>query len=441
MNPPPISVDQLIEARWVIPIEPQDIVLEEHSVAIREGRIVGIAPTARAQTEFQAAERIVLPDHALIPGLVNAHTHAAMSLLRGYADDQPLMTWLNEHIWPAERRHVSPDFVYDGTLLACAEMLRGGVTCANDMYFYPESAARAFLDAGMRGVIGMIALEFPSSYAADADDYLSKGLATRDKFRQEELLSFAMAPHAPYTVSDQTFERLVTLAEELDLPIHLHLHETEDEIRASLEKHGVRPFDRLEALGLISPRLIAVHAVHLNDRERSVLGTYGSSVAHCPASNLKLASGFADVAAMQAAGINVSLGTDGAASNNRLDVLGEMRLAALLAKGVSGDASTLPAHAALRCATLNGARALGLQGRIGSIETGKYADLAAVRLDAPEVSPCFDPVSQIVYSAGRENVSHVWVAGKLLVQEGVLVMNQTKALEKAIAVWHNKLRT
>jgi 5-methylthioadenosine/S-adenosylhomocysteine deaminase len=441
MNPPPTSVDRLIDARWVIPVEPQGVVLEEHSVAIRDGRIVGITPTAGADTQFQAAERTTLAHHALIPGLVNAHTHAAMTLLRGYADDRPLMTWLTEHIWPAERRHVSPDFVYDGTLLACAEMLRGGITCANDMYFHPESSAQAFLDSGMRGVIGMIALEFPSSYAADADDYLAKGLAARDRYRGETLLSFCMAPHAPYSVSDPTFERLLTLAEELDLPVHLHLHETEDEIRASLDKYGVRPFDRLEALGMISPRLIAVHAVHLNDRERRVLGEQGSSVAHCPASNLKLASGFADVAAMQAAGINVSLGTDGAASNNRLDVLGEMRLAALLAKGVAGDASALPAHSALRCATLNGARALGLQDHVGTIEIGKSADVTAIRLDALEVSPCFDPVSQIVYSAGREQVTHVWVAGKLLVQDGALVGDHAGALEKTIAVWHNKLST
>lgn len=439
MNAPPAFVDQLIDARWIIPIEPRGVVLEHHSVAIHNGVIVGIVSTAQAERLFDAAERISLPEHALIPGLVNVHTHASMTLLRGYADDKPLMTWLNDHIWPAERKHVSPQFVYDGTLLACAEMLRAGITCANEMYFYPEAAARAFVDAGMRAAIGLIAFEFPTAYASDADDYIAKGLAARDRYIDEPLLSFCIAPHAPYTVSDRTFTRLVTIAEELDLPIHLHLHETQEEVAESLEKHGARPFDRMQALGLISPRLIAVHAVHLTDREITLLAQHGSSVAHCPASNLKLASGFARIAAMQAAGINIAIGTDGAASNNRLDVLAELRLAALLAKAVANDAAALPAHDALRYATLNGARALGLQQQIGSLEVGKAADITAIRLGGLEVSPCYDTASQIVYSAGREHVTHVWVAGRLLVQDGALVCLEAGALEKAIAVWRNKL--
>ena len=434
----PIAVDQLIDARWVIPVEPHGVVLDNHSVAVRDGSIVGIAPTTQAALAFEAAERISLPQHALIPGLINTHTHAAMSLMRGYADDKPLMTWLNDHIWPAEAKHVSPQFVYDGTLLACAEMMRGGVTCVNDMYFYPESAAQAFVDSGMRAAVGLIAFEFPTAYASDADDYIAKGLAARDRFRDEPRLSFCMAPHAPYTVSDRTFTRLVTIAEELDLPLHLHLHETQDEIAESVQKHGVRPLERMNALGLVSPRLIAVHAIHMTEREIALLAQNGCSVAHCPTSNLKLASGFAPIATMQAAGMNIALGTDGAASNNRLDVLAEMRLAALLAKAVAHDATALPAHIALRYATLNGAHALGLQDRIGSIEIGKAADLTAIRFDALELAPCYDPVSHIVYSAGREHVSHVWVAGKLLVQNGGLNF-ESGSLRKTVAVWHNKL--
>jgi len=439
MSTTPLPIDLLIDAKWVIPVEPYGVVLEDHSIAVRDGDIVGVVPTAEAESAYAPAERVTLPHHALIPGLVNAHTHAAMSLLRGYADDKPLMVWLNEHIWPAEAKHVSPQFVYDGTLLACAEMLRAGVTCANEMYFFPESAAQAFVDAGMRAAIGLTVIEFPTAYAADADDYLAKGLATRDRFAEHAGLSFCLAPHAPYTVNDDTFTRIATIAEELDVPIHLHLHETEDEIRQSLEKYGVRPFDRMLALGLVSPRLIAVHAVHLNEREIGLLAQHGASVAHCPASNLKLASGFAPVAAMLKAGVNVAIGTDGAASNNRLDVLAEMRLAAMLAKAVAHDAAALPAHLALRCATLNGARALGLHHRIGSLEAGKAADIAAIRLEAPEVLPCYDPASQIVYSAGREHVSHVWVAGRLLVRDGALVELEAGALAKAIAVWNNKL--
>src|SRR6266446_539410 len=350
-------VDLLVSARWVIPVEPARAVLDDHSVAVARGRIVAVLPSGEAQQRFEAREHSRLDRHALIPGLVNLHTHAAMTLMRGLADDLPLMTWLRDHIWPAETRHVSPEFVYDGTLLACAEMLRGGVTCFNEMYFFPEAAARAALEAGIRAALGIIAFEFPTSYAADADDYIAKGLAARDALKEEPLLSFCMAPHAPYTVSDRTFARVATIAEELDLPIHVHLHETRHEIDESLAQFKARPLERLRALGLLGPRLIAVHAVHVTEPEIEMLARFGASVAHCPSSNLKLASGLAPVAAMLKHRINVGLGTDGAASNNRLDLLQEMRTAALLAKAVGGDAEAMPAHQALAAATLPGALA------------------------------------------------------------------------------------
>ena len=370
---------------------------------------------------------------------MNLHTHAAMSLMRGLADDRPLMTWLKEHIWPAEMQHVSPEFVYDGTLLACAEMLRGGVTCANDMYFFPESAARAFVDAGMRASLGLIAIEFPSAYASDAEDYLRRGLELRDRVGGEPLLSFCMAPHAPYTVSDGTFRRIATLAEELDLPVHVHLHETAGEVEESLAQHGRRPLARLEALGLLTERLIAVHAVHLAASEIAALARAGSSVAHCPSSNLKLASGFARVGELLAHGVNVGIGTDGAASNNRLDMFQEMRTTALLAKGVAGSAEAVPAHEALRLATLGGARALGLDAGIGSIVPGKWADLVAVALGSPETQPCFDPLSHLVYACGREHVTDVWVAGEAVVAGRQLTRIDPGELEKRAALWQNRL--
>src|SRR5712671_7112097 len=433
------TVDLLIDARWVIPVEPAGAVLDDHSVAVTAGRIVAVLPRAQAAERFQAREHLRLDRHALIPGLVNLHTHAAMTLLRGLADDLPLMAWLKDHIWPAESRHVSPEFVYDGTLLACAEMLRGGVTCFGEMYFFPEAAARAVLHAGMRAALGIIAFEFPTAYAADAYDYIAKGLATRDEFRDEPLLSFCMAPHAPYTVSDKTFARIVTIAEELDLPIHTHLHETRAEIEESLAQYKVRPLERLRALGMLSPRLVAAHAVHVTDEEIAMLAHHGASVAHCPSSNLKLASGFAPVAAMLKHGINVGIGTDGAASNNRLDLLQEMRTAALLAKAVANDAEAMPAHQALAAATLHGARALGLEASIGSLSPGKFADLCAVAFDRPELLPCYDPVSHLVYSAGREHVSHVWVGGEPRVKEGRLLRFENLDLNKRIFLWHNKL--
>jgi len=436
-NPEPI--DLLIDARWVIPVNPAKCVLEDHSVAVRDGRIVAVLPRARAHADYLAAERVSLPGHALIPGMVNLHTHASMALMRGFADDIPLMQWLQDRIWPAEARHVSPQFVYDGTLLACAEMLRGGITCFNEMYFYPGEAARAALASGMRAALGLIVIDFPSAYASDADDYVAKGLALRDSLREQPLLSFCMAPHAPYTVSDKTFTRLITLAEELDLPVHMHVHETQDEIERSLAQHGVRPLARLQRLGLVGPNLIAVHAIHLTPEEIQLLVQNGSSVAHCPTSNLKFANGFAPVARMLAEGVNVGLGTDGPASNNRLDLFQEMRQAALLAKAVSGDARALPAHMALSMATLDGARALRLDHAIGSIEPGKFADLTAVEFTAPGMLPCYDPISHIVYAAGRENVSHVWVAGRPLVENRALKIPPKNDLENLAVLWQNRL--
>ena len=435
----PQSIDLLIDARWVIPVNPAGSVLEDHSVAVRDGRIVAVLPRARAQVAYVASEHVSLPMHALIPGMVNLHTHAAMALFRGYADDMPLMQWLQDRIWPAEVRHVSPQFVYDGTLLACAEMLRAGITCFNDMYFYPGEAARAALDLGMRAALGLIVIDAPSAYASDADDYVAKGLALRDALREQPLLSFCMAPHAPYSVSDATFARLITLAEELDLPVHMHVHETADEIERSLAQHGMRPLERLRRLGLVGPNLIAVHAVHLEQEEIELLAQNGSSVAHCPSSNLKFANGFAPVARMLAAGVNIGLGTDGAASNNRLDLFQEMRQAALLAKAVSANARALPAHRALSMATLDGARALRLDHAIGSIEPGKFADLTAVEFAAPDMLPCYDPISHIVYTAGREHVSHVWVAGRMVVQDRMLQSLPKNDLENLAVLWQNRL--
>ncbi|HEX6690826.1 MAG TPA: TRZ/ATZ family hydrolase, partial [Burkholderiales bacterium] len=357
----------------------------------------------------------------------------------GLSDDLPLMRWLQEHIWPAEAQHVSPQFVRDGTLLACAEMLRGGVTCFNDMYMFPEATFEAAAAAGMRVALGIIVIEFPTPYASDAADYLRKGLALRDRLRDRPLASFCLAPHAPYTVSDATFRQVGTLAAELDLPVHVHLHETADEVARSLSEHGVRPLERLRRLGLVSPGLIAVHAVHLEQAEIELLGRHGCSVAHCPSSNLKLASGFAPVHALLRSGVNVALGTDGAASNNRLDLMQEMRTAALLAKAVSGDAEAMPAHAALRAATLSGAGALGLGALIGSIEPGKAADLTAVDLGAEELAPLYDPVSQLVYAAGREHVSDVWISGEPRVREGVLLPEALSGLDTRWRMWQNAL--
>lgn len=434
----PEDIDLLIEARWIATVD-TDAVLQDHAVAIKQGRIRDVLPTGQARSRYRAAQRVSLDEHILIPGLVNLHSHAAMSLMRGLADDLPLMEWLQKHIWPAEADHVSTQFVYDGTRLACAEMLKGGITCFNDMYFFPEAAATAAAEFGMRAMLGITALEFPTPYASDADDYLDKGLAVRELWRDHPLIGFCLAPHAPYTVSDRSFERVLTLAEQLNLPIHCHIHETRHEIEESHRQYQQSPLERLHGLGLLGPGFIGVHGVHLAESDLELLAATGSNIAHCPTSNLKLASGIAPVARMRQLGINVGLGSDGAASNNRLDLFGEMRLAALLAKGTTGDASALPAREILRMATLNGATALGLGHEIGSITPGKAADLCAVSLNSLEMRPCFDPLSHLVYVAGRESVSHVWIAGKCCVEHKTVLNSTQNDLDSAIALWQNKL--
>ncbi len=434
-----MQADTLIHAAWIIPVNPAGRVLEQHAIAIGDGRIQAVLPSAEAREQINADTVVERPDHALIPGLVNAHTHSPMSLFRGMADDLPLMDWLNQHIWPAEQRWVNAEFVADGSRLAMAEMIRGGTTCFNDMYFFPDVTGQVALEAGMRAVLGMLLIDFPSAWAADADDYLDKAIELHDRFRNEPLVKAIFAPHAPYSVSDAPLQRVRTLANELELPIHMHVHETMDEIEQSLKQHGQRPLARLEALKLPGPDFVAVHMTQLEDHEIESFAASGSHVVHCPESNLKLASGFCPVARLLDAGVNVALGTDGAASNNDLDMLGEMRSAALLGKGVARDPEALPAGQVLAMATLGGARALGLEDDIGSLETGKAADITAIDLGRLETRPLFDPVSQIVYAAGREQVSDVWVNGcRLLENRRLTRMNEQQLLASA-GQWQEKL--
>ena len=410
------AIDTLITARWIVPIEPRGTLLEDHALAVADGRIVALLPRAEAEARYAAQTRHDFPRHALLPGLVNARTHAAMTLLRGLADDLPLMTWLQEHVWPAEARWVSEEFVRDGTRHAVAEMLRSGTTCFNDMYFFPDVTARTASAAGIRAVVGLIAIDFPTVWAGGADEYLDKGLAVHDEFRHDALVRTAFAPHAPYTVSDGPLERIRVLADELDIPVHMHVHETAHEVAESLRQHGLRPLARLDRLGLLSPSLLAVHMTQLDDAEIERVADAGVRVAHCPESNLKLASGFCPVQRLLDVGVTVALGTDGAASNNDLDLLGELRTAALLAKAVAGDASALPASRALEMATLDGARALGWDDEIGSLVPGKAADVIAVDLGGIETEPLYHPLSQLVYALDRGRVSDVWVGGQHLLR-------------------------
>ncbi len=430
--PPPRSIRLLIKARWIIPVVPADRVLENCALAINNGQIIALLPQEEAERQYAAEQTINLGNHLVIPGLVNAHGHPAMSLLRGYADDQPLMNWLEQRIWPAESQWVSEEFVRDGASLAIAEMIRSGTTCFSDMYFYPEQTVQAAQQAQVRAQVCFPIFDFPSAWGLGPDDYFAKGLALHDDVRSSQLIRIGFGPHAPYTLSDDPLKKVAVLAQELDAPIQIHLHETAGEVEKALAETGKRPSQRLMDLGLLSPLTQCVHMTQVDDSDLALLQQSGAHVIHCPESNLKLASGFCPVQRLLDAGINVALGTDSAASNNDLNLLGEMKTAALLAKAVAGNAGALDAHAALRMATLNGARALGLEDQIGSLEVGKSADLVAVDMGDLEAQPLYNPVSQLVYTDCGQRVSHVWVAGKaLMLSRQLQTLNERELLAKA----------
>jgi len=433
--------DLLIEAGFVVPVEPHGVVLEDHAVAVTDGAIVAVLPKAEARSRFSPAQTVSRPEAVLIPGLVNAHTHNPMTLLRGIADDLPLMEWLQGHIWPVEAAVLGPEFVGDGIAFSIAEMLRGGTTCANENYFFPDVQAAVYKRHGFRALVGLPVIDFPTPWASTSDEYFARAGEVHDQWRGDALIATAFAPHAPYTVSDANFEHIRMLADQLDLPVHLHTHETAQEISDSIKQHGQRPLARLDRLGLVNDRLIAVHMTQLTESEIALCAERGVSVVHCAESNLKLASGFCPACALLRAGVNLAIGTDGCASNNDLDMFGEIRTAALLAKAVANDASALDAATALRAATLGGARALGFGDRIGSIEPGKRADLACVDLSALETQPLHHVISQLIYATGRHQVSDVWIDGRpKLVQRELVDMDMPGLIANA-RQWRERIRS
>ena len=430
---------KLIHAGHIVPVRPADVVYEGHCVAIDGGVIEGMLPFADAVARWPQAEVIELPGHVLIPGLINTHTHTPMSLLRGLADDLELHVWLKDYIWPAEQEFVGPEFVEDGTLLAVTEMIRAGITCFNDMYFFPETTIDVCQDIGMRASIGIPIIEMETAWATDVDSYIEKGLRLHQKWKQEPLVSFTLSPHAPYTVSDEILTRIASLSSEQGFPVHMHVLETEWEIKQSFQNHDLHPLSRLEQAGLLDSRLLAVHMTQLSSEDIGKLAATGVNVVHCPQSNLKLASGICPLTALVKAGVNVALGTDGAASNNDLDLLAEGQTAALLAKGISGDAEAVNAFQVLEMMTINGAQALGLEDRVGSIEQGKQADLCALDMAAPETQPLHHVVSQLVYAASTRQVSDVWIAGKQLLRQGELTTIDMNVVMAAARKWRSRL--
>ena len=434
---------QILQPDWIVTVNADFEVLQDFAVLIEDNLVRGLVPCDEiAELDcFAQAEIVLLPNCALLPGLINCHTHASMSLFRGMADDLPLMEWLTEHIWPAESHWVDPEFIVDGFKLAAAEMIRSGTTCLNDMYFFPDEVARCAQQLGIRSVVGLIVLDFPSVWAQDADQYLHKALAVHDEIRELPLVSSAFAPHAPYTVADESLRQIAMYSSELDVPVHMHVHETAAEVAEALQKTGQRPLQRLDQLNLLNSNLIAVHMTELDEFEIERVSEAGVNIAHCPESNLKLGSGICPVTALLEQGVNICLGTDGAASNNDLDLLGEMRTAALLAKGNSRNARSCDARQAIEMATINGARALGMADRIGSIEPGKCADLIAIDLSSLNTQPLYDPVTQIVYAAASRQVSHVWIDGVVQLQDFEFCHLDAQEIIANATSWAQKIKS
>jgi len=432
--------DTLIAPRWCVPVEPAGAVLERHAIVIPDGRIRSGLPLDDAVDAYQPSIRIDRPDHVVIPGLVNAHTHAAMTLFRGFAEDLTLEQWLDARIWPAERRWASAEMVRDGTELAIAEMISAGTTCFADQYFFPEIVAETAAELNMRAMIGTPVMDFASAWADSAGEYLDKGAElVHDPYGDHPLISTCFAPHSANALSDDSFTTLRVMADQLDVPVQLHLHESVSEIRAVEKLSGRRPIERLDALGLLNASLLAVHVVHVTDAEIQRLAASGVRIATCPRSNLKLGNGTAPVASFRDAGIVLGIGTDGAASNNVLDMFSETRMLSLLAKGASGDPAVISSADALALATIGGARALRLDDAIGSIETGKWADLTCIDLNRPNSQPIYDVVSQIVYAVRADQVSDVWIAGRHQLENGNLTHINTVDLLRRSDEWRARI--
>lgn len=430
--------DTVLHPDWVVPIAPRREVFTAFSVALKDGQIAAIAPRDQAQN-FDADEHVALAGTALMPGLINLHCHAAMALLRGYADDLPLMTWLQQFIWPTESHFISQEFVRDGSELAIADLLMGGTTTMADQYFFPEITAEVADRVGLRALLTFPVIDVETAWARDAEACINRGLALRDQYRDHDRIEVGFGPHSTYMVSEKTLARVAMLAEELDAPTQIHLHETREEVLSSVERVGMRPIDFLEQVGLLGPRTQCVHMTALGDQDIATIAKHGAQVVHCPRSNLKLGSGICPVQKLMDHDINVALGTDGAASNNRLSMLGEMQIASLIGKTQHGDPKAVDAWAALEMATMNGAIALGQQEKIGTIEVGKTADLIALDLSGVHHWPRHDIASSLVYATHGNEVAWSWIAGKPMVANGQLQTLDYRDLQTRAMRWSEQL--
>ena len=431
--------NHVINARWIVPIVPKGIVLEHHSIVVEVGHIIKILPTRDLDKKYRSYQTTNLPNHLVTAGFINAHVHSAMTLFRGYADDLPLSEWLNNYIWPAEARFVNRQFVRDGTSLAVAEMIAGGTTCAADTYFFPEVIAEVCEENYFRAQVGVPVIQFSNAWADSEEEHLTKGLEFFESIKTSSLISAAFAPHAPYTVSDSGFRQVLEHAINLDIPIHLHLHETKQEVETASTQNSRRPYTRIQELGLLNAHLQTVHMTEINDDEIQSLSKHQIHVAHCPESNMKLASGICPINTLIENGVNVALGTDGAASNNNLDILAEARTAAFLSKVITNSPTTITAEDALSMATINGARLLGLDNKIGSLEIGKCADIIAFDFSGINFQPIYNPISQLIYTANGQHVTHTWINGTCVYRNKLYTQIDLTDLRERVENWRKKI--
>jgi 5-methylthioadenosine/S-adenosylhomocysteine deaminase len=435
-------VDSITYASYIIPVVPKGVVLRDHAIVVDKGKIIAVIPEHECKDCFYSSDSQTLQSHVLMPGLINAHGHAAMTLFRGLACDLPLMEWLNDHIWPAEGKWVSENFVYDGTKLAIAEMIRSGTSCFSDMYFFPEMAAKAAREMGIRAQLCCPILDFPTVWGSGPDEYIKKTIALHEQYKNEDSIQIAFGPHAPYTVSDGPLEKVIKLAIENKMQVQIHLHETQLEVDEALQSNGMRPIKRLENIGLISQNfdLQCVHMTALNEQDLKILQKNKVHIIHCPESNLKLASGFCETDKLINRNINVALGTDGAASNNDLDMFSEMRTAALIAKPIAKNASAFDAITAIEAATINGAKALNIEHITGSLEPGKSADYIAINLNNLNSQPSYNLHSDIVYSINSQQVTANWIQGKQLLNKGEFTNIDKAAILQNAQEWSRKIQ-
>lgn len=444
-TPPAGSAEQVIRAPWILPFADTGTAedtafIRDGAIAIARGVIIEVGDGQAVADRHPQAQQLTLPDHVVMPGLVNAHGHAAMTLLRGSSEDAPLQAWLTEHIWPLEAKWVDETFCRDGIRIAMAEMIRAGITCFADMYYFPEIGAEEVKRAGLRAQLAFPVIEFPNAWSRDSEEGFHKGLALYDQYRNDPFVDIAFGPHAVYSVTEPDLDRILMYSEELDANIHIHLHENAAELAENESRYGTSGIRHLHERGLLGPRLQAVHVTQITPEEIELFAESNVQVVHCPTSNAKLASGTSPVTDMRAAGINVCLGTDGAASNNVLDLLAEARLASLLAKLKQADAAALPAPDALSMATLGGAVALGRGRQTGSLEAGKVADLIALDMHAIRHQPLYDPIAQVLHTSSGNSVSHVWVNGECLLDEGVLTRMDEQEILHTARSWQQRIR-